>query len=75
MLDPSTIFFTIPVAQARPSYRAGLGQHGPDPSRAMSYLGRAKFMCLGLGRPASGYMANYTAETPRSKINPSTKSY
>nr|BAD33901.1 hypothetical protein [Oryza sativa Japonica Group] len=53
---------TVPSHRPRHGPTAGLCQHGPDNDRTVLYLGWAKIMCRGLGRRASGLMANYNYE-------------
>nr|BAD03181.1 hypothetical protein [Oryza sativa Japonica Group] len=50
---------SVPVGRPRHGPMVGPGQHGPDPSRAVPCLGRAKKACRGPGLRASGLMANY----------------
>ncbi|BAD61120.1 hypothetical protein [Oryza sativa Japonica Group] len=51
---------SVPVGRPRHGPTVGPGQHGPDPSRAVPCLGRAKKACRGPGLRASGLMANYS---------------
>nr|BAC57302.1 hypothetical protein [Oryza sativa Japonica Group] len=53
---------SVPVGRPRHGPTVGPGQHGPDPSRAVPCLGRAKKACRGPGLRASGLMANYTVD-------------
>nr|BAD46203.1 hypothetical protein [Oryza sativa Japonica Group] len=51
---------SVLVGRPRHGPTVGPGQHGPDPSRAVPCLGRAKKACRGPGLRASGLMTNYS---------------